>query len=103
MSHVSRAAIPALCVSVSAALLLLATTRAAHSFPDEPRTPTKWEYSTATIDIGSLAGTLSELGTQGWEVFSVDHVASVLEQQNADGKTRLVAEKMQVTAKRPLK
>ena len=60
-------------------------------------------FTTATVDLGSLAGTLSELGTQGWEVFSVDHVVSYLDQQEADGKTRLVVEKMQVTAKRPQK
>jgi hypothetical protein len=75
----------------------------APTFAENAPTSGKWDYSTATVDLGSLAGTLSELGTQGWEVFSVDHVVSYLDQQEADGKTRLVVEKMQVTAKRPQK
>lgn len=101
MPTLSRAAIP------SAALLLLGLfivgNRQAHSFPDESRVPVKWEYSTATVDLGSLPATLNDLGPQGWEVFSVDHVSSVLDQPAGDGKTRLVVEKMQVTARRPAK
>jgi len=83
--------------------LLIIGDRQAHSFPDESRVPAKWEYTTATVELGSLPATLSDLGPQGWEVFSVDHVVSVIEQPGADGKTRLVAEKVQVTGRRPAK
>ena len=103
MSIFPRAFVPSLCLLLLAVGLLVIGNRPAHSFPEESRAPAKWEYSTSTVDLGSLAATLNELGPQGWEVFSVDHVVSGLEQPAADGKTRLVVEKLQVTSRRPAK
>jgi len=103
MSILSRTFVAPACLVILAGGLLLFGNREVHSYPDDTKPPVKWEYSTTTVDIASLAATLAELGPQGWEVFSVDHVASVLDQPGADGKTRLVVEKMQVTAKRPAK
>jgi len=103
MSTLTRTALPSLCLLLLAGGLLVIGNRPAHSFPDEPRAAMKWEYSTATVELGSLPATLNDLGGQGWEVFSLDHVSSVLDQPAADGKTRLVVEKMQVTARRPAK
>ena len=71
MFTLSRAALPSLCLLLLAGGLLVVGHRQAHSFPDESRAPAKWEYSTATVELGSLPGTLNDLGGQGWEVFSV--------------------------------
>lgn len=60
----------------------------------------KWEYVTGSIEPGSLQARLTELGNDGWEVFSIARVDSVVD-QTADGKTHLVSEKLEVTAKRP--
>lgn len=60
----------------------------------------KWEYVTGSIETGSLQARLTELGNDGWEVFSIERVDSVVD-QTADGKTHLTSEKLEVTAKRP--
>ena len=59
----------------------------------------KWEYSTTGLEASVLPAKLTELGNDGWDVFSIVRTDSVVEQGN-DGKTHLTTSQFQVTAKR---
>lgn len=85
-----------------AGVLLLGSNQSALSYPLENALPVRWEYLTAATEVGSLQTRLNEFAEQGWEVFSVERMGSVLD-QGADGKTRLQVENFQVTGKRPRK
>lgn len=103
MSPLRRALFPSLCLLIAVACgVVVGTGRPAHSYPDEPREPVKWEYTTATVEAGSLHAHLSDLGKMSWEVFSVVEVGTLID-QTPDGKTHLVSEKYEVTGKRPAK
>lgn len=86
---------------VCAGAVYLLSERPALSYPPESK-PAKWQYTTATVEIGALQVKLDELGNGEWEVFAVDHSDSFVE-QGGDGKTRLIVEKFQVTARKPVK
>lgn len=103
MIDARRAIIPSLCVACALAVgLLLVASRPALSFPDDAQAAPRWEYTTENVDAGGLLVKLQELSGQGWEVFSVGQFAQEIEQR-ADGKTRLLVERFQVTSRRPLK
>lgn len=65
-------------------------------------TAVKWEYVTGAVEPGALQARLTELGKDGWDVFSIERIDSTVD-QTADGKTHLVSEKLEVSAKRPAK
>ena len=86
---------------LGAVVVCLLSERQALSYPPESK-PAKWQYTTATVEIGALQVKLDELGNGEWEVFAVDHSDSFVE-QGGDGKTRLIVEKFQVTARKLVK
>ncbi|MSR57137.1 MAG: hypothetical protein EXS05_05645 [Planctomycetaceae bacterium] len=103
MIEARRVVIPSLCVVCLFAVgLLLVPGRPALSYPDEAPSALRWEYSTENVEAGGLLVKLGELSGQGWDVFSVEQFAQGIE-QGADGKTRLLVERFQVTARRPMK
>lgn len=80
---------------------MFATSEQARSYPDGEPQFTKWEYTSVGTEATSLPVRLSELGEQGWEVFSIDRSDMVLEM--GDGNTHLVASRYEVSAKRPVR
>lgn len=58
------------------------------------------QYSTATVDANSLEAKVGDLARENWEIFSITTASSEID-QGGDGKTRIVVEKFQVTARRP--
>lgn len=61
--------------------------------------PSGWEYQTASVDLGSLTPKLTELSRDGWEVFNVISVDTLID-QTPDGKTHILTQRVEVTAKR---
>ncbi len=61
--------------------------------------PAGWEYQTASVDLGSLTPKLTELSRDGWEVFNVISVDTLID-QTPDGKTHILTQRVEVTAKR---
>jgi hypothetical protein len=62
----------------------------------------RWEYSTSSVESGSLQTHLSDLSVQGWEVFSIVQHEQLVE-GTSEGKPRLQVQSYQVTAKRVTK
>ena len=59
----------------------------------------RWEYKTVAVDANALETTLGNLGKESWEVFSLAR-ADVVVDQGIDGKTHVLVEKYQVTARK---
>jgi hypothetical protein len=58
------------------------------------------QYMTATVDANSLEAKVGDLARDNWEIFSITTASSVIDQA-VDGKTHIVIDKFQVTARRP--
>jgi hypothetical protein len=70
------------------------------SYADPVTGPMPPQYMTATIDANELEAKIGDLARENWEVISIATASQVIDQA-ADGKTRIVVEKFQVTARRP--
>ena len=96
-----RFSLPMVCVLGGAMLgVVLFSGRSAESFPDAA--PVKWEYNSNVVDATSLQAKFGEMANDGWEVFSMQVVETVLDPA-ADGKPRLHVDKYMVIGRRPLK
>ena len=62
---------------------------------------TKWQYNTTQISLDQLPQTLTDMGNDGWEVFSIQDTRSVVESDLATNVPHVKTETFQVTAKRP--
>ncbi len=60
---------------------------------------TNWEYKTTSIDSASLQTTLTALGADGWDVFSVTTSDASVE-TGPDGKAHMTTQRFEVIAKR---
>lgn len=85
-------------VAAVVATSLVLSSQTARSFPADERP--KWEYVTVSTEASSLQARLTELGDQGWEVFSIDRADMAVE-QGVDGNAHVVVSRYEVTAKRP--
>jgi hypothetical protein len=63
--------------------------------------PTKWQYNTTQISLDELPQTLTDMGNDGWEVFSIQDTRSVVESDPATNVPHVRTETFQVSAKRP--
>src|SRR5262249_35295198 len=70
----------------------------AYSYADPAAPPP--QYMTTAVDANSLEGKLGDLARDNWEIFSVATSSQSID-QGADGKTHIIVEKFQVTARRP--
>lgn len=103
MPATRRLSLPVLVVSLAAlTAIVFSASRAALSYPDAGQPVVKWEYNTATVEAGDLQIKLAEFGTNGWDVFSVQHASQYLEQDQGP-KTRLIVEKYQITGRKPVR
>lgn len=59
-----------------------------------------WEYQTANLIPGDLQRKLTEMGQQGWQVFSIVNSDFSVD-QTAENSPRLVVQRLEVTARRP--
>lgn len=81
------------------AMALLGQLTASQTAP--PVTPTmRWEYTTTMSDPAQLQLRLTELGQDGWEVFSIERADSQLMQPNAS-ENHITTTQYQITGKRP--
>jgi len=60
----------------------------------------RWEYTTTMTDPAQLQSRLTELGQDGWEVFSIERADSQLVQPNASDN-HITTTQYQITGKRP--
>ena len=60
----------------------------------------EWEYNSQSVEAASIQTKLIELGSGGWEVFSVTSTDGVVESPGADGKPHVISQRFEVTAKR---
>ena len=67
-----------------------------------PAAVVKWEYNSQSIDAASIQTKLTELGSAGWEVFSVTSTDGVVDNAG-DGKPHVITQRFEVTAKRARK
>lgn len=67
----------------------------------ETGTSSKWEYNTTQITLDQLTKTLTDMGNDGWEVFSIQDTRSIVETDPATSAPHVKTEMFQVTAKRP--
>ena len=63
----------------------------------------EWEYNSQSVDAASIQTKLTELGTAGWDVFSVTSSDAVVDDTAGDGKPHVVTRRFEVSAKRPKK
>src|SRR5262245_5104571 len=70
----------------------------AYSYADPAAPPP--QYMTAAVDANSLEGKLGDLTRENWEIFSITTASQSID-QGADGKTHIIVDKFQVTARRP--
>lgn len=61
----------------------------------------EWEYNSQSVEAASIQTKLVELGSGGWEVFSVTSTDGMVESPGADGKPHVISQRFEVTAKRP--
>lgn len=59
---------------------------------------TQWEYHTGNIDPSTLQATLNQLGSDGWDVFSLVRLDSKLVEENGGNFIKTTG--IQLTAKR---
>lgn len=59
-----------------------------------------WDYQTSSVDLGSLTPKLIELGKDGWDVINIISIDTLID-QTPDGKTHILTQRVEVTAKRP--
>jgi hypothetical protein len=71
----------------------------AFSYPD-PAAIQPPQYTTTIVEANSLEGKIGDLARENWEIFSITTASSSID-QGADGKTHIVVDKFQVTARRP--
>ena len=81
--------------SLAAGLLL--SNRPAESYQGDAG-PAKWQYTAVNINANELAVKLTELGNDGWEVFSVVPAESKVD--GSDGTARVISDKYDVSAKK---
>ncbi len=62
----------------------------------------EWEYNSQSVEAASVQTKLNELGSTGWEVFSVSSSDRVVDNAG-DGKPHIITERFEVSAKRPKK
>ncbi len=67
-----------------------------------PAAVVEWEYNSQSVDAASIQTKLTELGSAGWEVFSVTSTDGVVDNAG-DGKPHVVTQRFEVTAKRARK
>ena len=68
-----------------------------------PAAVAEWEYNSQSIEAASIQTKLTELGTAGWDVFSVTSTDAVVDDTTGDGKPHVVTRRLEVTAKRARK
>ena len=73
--------------------------RPAASFDEARPAIVQWEFHTTTVNLHDYPDTLSKLGGEGWEVFSVDRYESQVVQESES--TYLRATQLLLTARRP--
>jgi hypothetical protein len=88
----------ALLVAVAMCVGLLLSNRPAVSYQNDSK-PTKWQYNSIQINANELPAKLTELGNDGWEVFSIVQAESKV--VSADGSAKVVADKYDVTGRKP--
>lgn len=62
----------------------------------------EWEYNSQNVEAASVQTKLNELGSAGWEVFSVSSTDAVVDTAG-DGKPHVLTQRFEVSAKRPKK
>ena len=67
-----------------------------------PAAVVEWEYNSQSVDAASIQTKLTELGTTGWEVYSVMSTDAIVDTAG-DGKPHVVTQRFEVTAKRARK
>ena len=60
----------------------------------------EWEYNSQSVEAASIQTKLVEMGSGGWEVFSVTSTDGMVESPGADGKPHVISQRFEVTAKR---
>jgi hypothetical protein len=70
------------------------------SYAEPVAGPMPPQYMTATIDANGLEAKIGDLARENWEIISITTSSQVIDQAT-DGKTHIVVEKFQVTARRP--
>ncbi len=59
----------------------------------------QWEYQTASVELGSLTPKLIELANNHWDVVNIISTDTLIDQQ-PDGKTHIVTQRVEVTSRR---
>ena len=67
-----------------------------------PAAVVELEYNSQSAEAASVQTKLNELGTAGWEAFSVTITDSIVD-TGGDGKPHVVTQRFEVSAKRPKK
>ncbi len=62
----------------------------------------EWEYTSQNVDAASVQTKLNEIGSAGWEAFSVSSTDATVDTAG-DGKPHVVTQRMEISAKRPKK
>ena len=65
-----------------------------------PAAVVEWEYNSQSVEAASIQTKLVEMGSGGWEVFSVTSTDGMVESPGADGKPHVISQRFEVTAKR---
>lgn len=89
---------------VGAALVWIARpndlVRPATAQTGSPAVVVEWEYNSQSVEAVSIQTKLVEMGSGGWEVFSVTSTDGMVESPGADGKPHVISQRFEVTAKR---
>lgn len=91
-------------LAVGAALIWIARpgdwTPPATAQTGSPAAVVEYEYNSQSVEAASIQTKLTELGSAGWEVFSVTSTDGMVESPGADGKPHVISQRFEVTAKR---
>ena len=79
MSDRTRTIVPITVVTVAILIAnVLVSSRTAESYPNNAQNEIpKWDYKTESLETGALEAELTELGIEGWEVFSIERTDGV--------------------------
>jgi hypothetical protein len=100
MHTARKLTLPAICLAAGIVLGTgVFTSPPAMSYADPVVAQILPQYMTATVDANSLEGKVGDLARESWEIVSITTASSVIDQA-IDGKTHIVIEKFQVTARR---